>query len=102
MNTTRCWILLTTDGEPHDDLDGSPHFATREEAVSDSIAVKFPTLTAAQLDHDCHTITCRCGYQMDAEYYIQHHITAEQAEISARDGGWTQNPDGSWSCPSCG
>lgn len=103
--TTRCWVLKHTSGtsigDYYEEHDGTPHFPTPESAIDyrndrgdgDTEPVLWP--------FDCHSIVCRCGYEMDAEYSVEHHTRADHAEVSARDGGWTQNPDGSWRCPTC-
>lgn len=90
--TTRCWAFTHADGPTKGDQyeygESSPHFHTREAAVGwlDSSG-NHPTLALAQLDDDCHTITCATCGGTDTEY----HYTAQEIEAASRD----------WDCPTC-
>lgn len=104
--TTRCWGFVHTNGptkgDPYEYGEGAPHFPSAEAAIEWRDQIKqHPAVDLVQLP-ECHTVTCDgCGDPVDGEFGTIHHPTPGDAASEARDGGWTQSPDGSWRCPTC-
>lgn len=105
-----CWILVDTDGKPHENGDGEPHYESKDKAeeayaglyrryTDVTLPEKAPLLVPVKLDEPCLTITAACGYVLDEEADgVCHNDDAHILLSYALGSGWSILPDSRMVC----